>query len=127
MTGGLDGKVALVTGGASGIGAGIATVAADLPKPGLGVRIDVTDRDSTGRAVGLIERELGTVDVLVNNAGASSVTPFLGISDQDWDQLMAVNLRGVLSAGRRPPKTSATPAPSWPPTRPPTSPARRST
>lgn len=122
MTTGLDGKVALVTGGASGIGAGIArvlaaagtrvavgdldgdaaaAVAADLPEPGLGVRLDVTNRDSAGEAVTSIERALGAIEVLVNNAGVSSVTPFLDIDDQDWDRLMAVNLRGVLVVTQR--------------------------
>jgi NAD(P)-dependent dehydrogenase (short-subunit alcohol dehydrogenase family) len=121
---GLAGKVALVTGGASGIGAGIARVlaasgaqvviadldgaaaaaaAGELPgtRAGLGVRLDVTDRDSTAAAVTRIEQDIGTVDVLVNNAGISSVAPFLDISDWDWDRLIGVNLRGVLVVTQR--------------------------
>jgi meso-butanediol dehydrogenase / (S,S)-butanediol dehydrogenase / diacetyl reductase len=122
--GGLAGKVALVTGGASGIGAGIAQVlasrgaavavgdldgeaatvaAGELPGGGkrLGVRLDVTDRESTGTAVDQVERRLGPVDILVNNAGISNVASFLEITDWDWDRLMNVNLRGVLVVTQR--------------------------
>jgi meso-butanediol dehydrogenase / (S,S)-butanediol dehydrogenase / diacetyl reductase len=119
---GLSGKVALVTGGASGIGAGIARVlaargarvaigdldpgaaaaaVAGLLGGGLGLRLDVTDRASTDAAVGQVEERLGPVDVLVNNAGVSNVAPFLEITDQDWDRLMNVNLRGVLIVTQR--------------------------
>ncbi len=119
----LSGKVALVTGGASGIGAGIASVLAgrgakvaigDLDERAaasvaaglyggnsLGLRLDVTDRASTSTALDQVEELLGPVDVLVNNAGVSDVAPFLDITDQDWDRLMNVNLRGVLVVTQR--------------------------
>lgn len=124
MDGALAGKVALVTGGASGIGAGIARVlaaagasvsigdlnaeaaaqtAAALPGLGrhTGLWLDVTHRASTDAAVTRAEQDLGPVDILVNNAGISCVTPFLDISDAEWDRLFGVNLHGVLVVTQR--------------------------
>ena len=67
----------------------------------LGVRLDVTGRQSTDEAIGRIEQEFGPVDVLVNNAGISSVTPFAQITDAEWTRLFEVNLRGVLVVTQR--------------------------
>ena len=102
---GLAGKVALVTGSASGSGPGWTgcwrtraprwpsvtwtvspqtAVAAGLSgtAPKLSrMRLDVTDRAAADQAVTRVEQDLGPVNVLVNNAGISSVAPFLGITD----------------------------------------------
>jgi len=125
MQGLLTGKVALITGGASGIGAGIASVFAGagatvvigdlneqaaqatakiLAEEGptaLGVRLDVTNRAEIDTAISHVEHELGLVDVLVNNAGISSVRDFLDIDDATWDSMMNVNLKGILLTTQR--------------------------
>ncbi|HEY9240897.1 MAG TPA: SDR family NAD(P)-dependent oxidoreductase, partial [Streptosporangiaceae bacterium] len=46
-------------------------------------------------------QQLGPIDVLVNNAGISSVAPFLEITDADWERLLGVNLRGVFVVTQR--------------------------
>ncbi|MGO8684464.1 MAG: SDR family NAD(P)-dependent oxidoreductase [Thermoleophilia bacterium] len=107
---GLTGKLVVVTGGASGIGA--ATVArfraegsevfvlsrrqgADI------ISVDVGDRQAVETAFARI----GAVDVVINNAGISFRRPALEITPQQWQQVLATNLTGVFNvaqaAGRR--------------------------
>jgi 2-hydroxycyclohexanecarboxyl-CoA dehydrogenase len=111
-----EGKVALVTGGAGGIGAATSSrlaaegarvaicdldggaareLAADLG--GAGLELDVRSRDSIATALAEAERQLGPVDVLVNNAGVAGELFFTQTPPEVWDQMLAVNLRGVLA------------------------------
>jgi 2-hydroxycyclohexanecarboxyl-CoA dehydrogenase len=111
-----EGKVALVTGGAGGIGSATASrlaaegarvavcdlhgdaareLAADLG--GLAVELDVTSDAAIAEAVAMVERELGPVDVLVNNAGVAGELFFTQTPSEVWDNMLAVNLRGVLA------------------------------
>ncbi|GAB6937514.1 glucose 1-dehydrogenase [Isoptericola variabilis] len=112
----LEGRVALVTGGARGLGAayvralhgaGAAVVVADvlddegaalaaaLGDRALPVRLDVTDEAGWGDAVDAAVDAFGGVDVLVNNAGIANSAPIEHYSTAKWDAVIAVNLTGT--------------------------------
>lgn len=119
----LTGKVAIVTGGASGIGCGICLVLAEqgatvvatdvnlegaqsvasevaaLGRPSAALRIDVTDRSSVEDVVSRTISEHGRVDILINDAGVIGAPGWQdreNPTDADWDYALAVNLRGVV-------------------------------
>jgi NAD(P)-dependent dehydrogenase (short-subunit alcohol dehydrogenase family) len=117
----ITGKIAFVTGGASGIGLGIvkalvrrgarvavADVRADALQAAAAevsqtatvvypVVLDVTDRAEWVSAVDATERALGPVDLLFNNAGVSSVGPLQSATYDDWDFVLGVCLGGVIN------------------------------
>jgi NAD(P)-dependent dehydrogenase (short-subunit alcohol dehydrogenase family) len=96
----LDRKVAVVTGGAKGIGA--ATVRL-LEKAGAKVHVldiesgcDVTDEAQVKRAFEKIE----AIDILVNNAGRAARKPAVELSAKEWNDVIALNLTAVFSCSR---------------------------
>lgn len=99
-------RTAVVTGGASGIGAAVVSrlradghrVAVIDLKPGdeeLAFAADVTDRAQIDAALTQIRERLGPVTILVNAAGKDGFKKFSHISFEDWQQIIDINLNGV--------------------------------
>lgn len=115
----LNDMTALVTGGGRGIGQGIALALAEagadvavadldiaiaretaskvesLGRRSLALKVDVADADSVNRLVNDVAADFGRLDIAVNNAGIISIKSVAELSAVDWDQIMAVNAKGV--------------------------------
>lgn len=104
-----EGRTAVVTGGASGIGfemarmlleEGATVVAADLdpsgvPAGSVGVAVDVSDPTAVEALIAVAVDRTGRLDVLLNNAGIGSTADPVACSVDEWDRVFAVNVRGV--------------------------------
>ncbi|MCL4298541.1 MAG: SDR family oxidoreductase [Anaerolineae bacterium] len=114
----LKGKVALITGGGSGLGAatcrvlaeaGAVVIPADVQESpaeevaasiraagqeAMALRLDVSDEGQSEQAVRRVVADYGGVDILVNNAGTDVTLPLEELSFKDWDRVLTVNLRG---------------------------------
>ena len=124
MAGPLEGRVAVVTGGGGGLAEGICAkltqagaavacvdvtrekarrVAEPLASGGartLAVGADVSDRGSVEAMAGEVVGELGGVDILVNNAAVYPRRAWTEIEEEEWDRVMAVNLKGYFLCAR---------------------------
>lgn len=61
-----------------------------------GFSFDITDREAITANIEKIEHDLGSIDVLINNAGMNIRNPIEDITDEDWDRLMNLNIKAVL-------------------------------
>ncbi|HTJ71078.1 MAG TPA: SDR family NAD(P)-dependent oxidoreductase [Actinospica sp.] len=116
----MTGRVAVVTGGASGIGLAVARrlaadgasvaiadlngeaahaaaekIAAETGVPAIGVALDVADRAAVERGFDEVRDRLGAVAILVNSAGKEGYRRFVNISVESWEELLRINLTGT--------------------------------
>ena len=121
----LSGRRALVTGSSRGIGAALAAglaragaqvvvhgrdaaraaqardrLAAEVGTEVSSAAFDVTEPDAVSDGITRIERELGPIDILVNNTGVQHREPLLEVAVQDWDRLLHTNLTSAFLVGR---------------------------
>lgn len=116
----LKNKVAIVTGGTRGIGKEIALtlskegvniaitynsndekakeVVEEIKKENvnaISVKVNVADSEEVSNMVKTVEKELGTTDILVNNAGITKDNLLIRMKEEDWDDVLDINLKGV--------------------------------
>jgi len=123
---GLEGRVAIVTGAGGGLGEGICSALAQAPAGAavaavdvardkaervaervsrngarcVAFEADVSDRSSVEEMTERVTGEFGGVDILVNNAAIYPIRPWTEIREEEWDEVLAVNLKGYFLCAR---------------------------
>lgn len=113
----LDGKIAIITGAARGIGRAFAEAyvregakvaiadinidgarkaAAEIGQNAMAVQLDVTSQNSIDACVAAVEKQFGGIDILVNNAALFDLAPIVEITRQSYDRLFSINVGGTL-------------------------------
>jgi len=120
-----QGKVAIITGSAQGIGRAIAEVLAlrganviisdingnkakqtaiEIAKEAnnktLGIQVDVSNMDSAVAMIKDVKDEFGKIDILVNNAGVTRDNLIMRMSEEEWDTVLKVNLKGAFNCSK---------------------------
>ncbi len=127
----LEGKVAVITGAGRGIGAetarkfvkeGAKVVVCDINEidvnamveevktlggEALGLVVNVTDREAVEKMVEDVKDKFGKIDILVNNAGITADAQLVKMKEEDWDKVIAVNLKGVFNCSQAAAKAMA--------------------
>lgn len=112
----LSNRIAIVTGGSRGIGKGIALALAKagadiiiadvldskgaleeikaLGRKAISVKTDVSNKESVDSMVSEVLKKFKKIDILVNNAGILRLTPSENMEEEEWDKVIAINLKG---------------------------------
>ncbi|UOQ95424.1 3-ketoacyl-ACP reductase [Halobacillus shinanisalinarum] len=120
----LQGKTALITGAGRGIGrataialakegvhvglvglteANLEKVSAELESVGINISVasaDVSDIESVNQAVKQVKSDLGSIDILINNAGIGKYGGFMDLNPEEWEKVIQVNLMGTYYVSR---------------------------